>query len=59
MFIWIFLGLLFVMLYMKSGTPADKINRLIKQSANFAIQAQQDTAPVQAVVHANITPLHI
>lgn len=59
MFIWIFLGLVIVMLYMKSGTPGDKINKLIKQSANFAIQAQQDTAPVQAVVHANYAAAYL
>lgn len=59
MFIWIFVVALLFMLYMKSGVPGEKIKKLIQRSASLALQAQQDTAPIQAVVHANYAAAYL
>jgi hypothetical protein len=47
--ILILVGLFFIT---RRGLPHDKIRSLTQKSAAMAIQAQQDTAPVQAIVHA-------
>tara|TARA_R110002073_G_scaffold302919_1_gene470707 strand:+ start:338 stop:730 length:393 start_codon:yes stop_codon:yes gene_type:complete len=36
----------------RRGIPHDKVRSLVQRSAAFAVQAQQDTAPVQSIVHA-------
>ena len=43
----------------KRGIPPDKVRKLVQKSAAFAVQAQQDTAPVQAVVHATYASAYL
>jgi hypothetical protein len=45
----VILGLFYIS---RMGVPHTRIRSLIQRSAEFAVQAQQDTAPVQAIVHA-------
>ena len=60
MLLWI-LGGLFVLvaLFWKSGTPAVRIKSLIQKCASYAVQAQQDTSPVQGMLHANYAAAYL
>ena len=52
----ILMGVFFIT---KRGIPHDKINKLVQKSAGFAVQSQQDTAPVQAIVHATYASAYL
>ena len=42
-----------IFIYITSrGIPHAKVRALVQKSAAYAVQAQQDTAPVQAIVHS-------
>lgn len=43
----------------RKGIPHDKIRALVQKSAAFAVQAQQDTAPVQAIVHSSYASAYL
>lgn len=60
MLLWILAGiLLFLMYFWKSGTPRDRVQGLIQKCASYAVQAQQDASPVQAMLHANYSAAYL
>lgn len=54
--ILILVGLFFIS---RKCLPHDKIRSLTQRSAALAVQAQQDTAPVQAIVHATYASAYL
>jgi hypothetical protein len=60
MILWILAGIVIVLMFLwKSGTPRDRIQTLVQKCASYAVQAQQDTSPVQAMLHANYAAAYL
>lgn len=60
MLLWILAGILLLLVFFwKSGTPRDRVQTLIQKCASYAVQAQQDTSPVQAMLHANYSAAYL
>ncbi len=60
MILWILAGIVFVLMYFwKAGTPRDRIQTLVQKCASYAVQAQQDASPVQAMLHANYAAAYL
>jgi hypothetical protein len=53
---FVLLGLFYLS---RRGIPHDKVRSLVQRSAAFAVQAQQDTAPVQSIVHATYASAYL
>lgn len=60
MLFWVLGGILLIILYCwKSGHPKEQLQGLIQKCATYAVQAQQDTSPVQAMLHANYSAAYL
>lgn len=61
MLFWVILLVIavFTFFYMGAGTPRHKVDSMIKKCASFALQAQQDQSPVQALLHANYASAYL